>query len=237
MYTKIISIIISIMITVITGCYDNTSPNTNTDTTPVPTYRTIVSNRFDLTSYNKVVFIGNSITLHGANYKIGWTNNCGMAASDPDHDYVHIMQKYIGVNKKYIVRNMTPLERTPLVYNFSDCDDIKNFKADLIILKLSENVKDVDNFITKYVEYINYIKSENTMIIIVSGFCNRPIINDRLCEMAKANHWNFIDLSYLDKLENRATQYENPSIAAHPNDKGMEEIANTIIGYDNEIAE
>ena len=39
----------------------------------------------------KVLFIGNSITLHGVAPQIGWTNRWGMAASSQEKDYVHLV--------------------------------------------------------------------------------------------------------------------------------------------------
>jgi len=37
----------------------------------------------------KVLFVGNSITLHGVCESIGWNHECGMAASRAENDYVH----------------------------------------------------------------------------------------------------------------------------------------------------
>ena len=36
----------------------------------------------------RVLFVGNSITRHGAAPQIGWYNDCGMAASSKEKDYV-----------------------------------------------------------------------------------------------------------------------------------------------------
>ena len=52
----------------------------------------------------RVLFVGNSITLHGPRPQIGWTNNWGMAASARDKDYVHLLQKKIAA-----VREELPL--------------------------------------------------------------------------------------------------------------------------------
>lgn len=38
----------------------------------------------------KIMFIGNSVTLHGPSESIGWYGNWGMAASSLDKDYVYV---------------------------------------------------------------------------------------------------------------------------------------------------
>ena len=43
----------------------------------------------------RVLFAGNSITLHGILPEIGWYNEWGMAASAKERDYVHLMQAKI----------------------------------------------------------------------------------------------------------------------------------------------
>lgn len=37
----------------------------------------------------RILFLGNSITLHGPKEEIGWPYNHGMSASKPENDYVH----------------------------------------------------------------------------------------------------------------------------------------------------
>ena len=43
----------------------------------------------------RVMFVGNSITLHGVLKEIGWNNEWGMAASSADNDYVHILMEKV----------------------------------------------------------------------------------------------------------------------------------------------
>ena len=43
----------------------------------------------------RVLFVGNSITLHGVSPSIGWHGEWGMAASEKAKDYVHLMMDKI----------------------------------------------------------------------------------------------------------------------------------------------
>lgn len=40
---------------------------------------------------NRILVLGNSITLHGVHQPYGWLHACGMAASVPEKDYVHLL--------------------------------------------------------------------------------------------------------------------------------------------------
>ena len=39
----------------------------------------------------RILFVGNSITLHGKLPEAGWNQDCGMAASCLEKDYVHVL--------------------------------------------------------------------------------------------------------------------------------------------------
>ena len=71
----------------------------------------------------KILFLGNSITLHGPAPEIGWTGNWGMAASARDKDYVHQLldriSKAAGGTPKVMIRNIADFERRLTDFNIS----------------------------------------------------------------------------------------------------------------------
>ena len=94
---------------------------------------------------NKILFLGNSITLHGPAPAIGWLGNWGMAASTQDNDYVHIVLKAIsqtaGKEPQSIVANIAAFERQFESYDIdSGLEKELAFKPDLVVVAIGENV-------------------------------------------------------------------------------------------------
>ena len=99
----------------------------------------------------RIMFVGNSITLHGVAESIGWYNECGMAASSEKSDYVHILMERV---KKYAPQAAFCIcqvaewesnykngkEKYPLY------EKARAFGADVIIMRFVENCpgKDFD---------------------------------------------------------------------------------------------
>jgi hypothetical protein len=63
----------------------------------------------------RILFLGNSITLHGPKADIGWTGNWGMAASSEDKDYVHLVTSALArayrIEPQIMVENIADFER------------------------------------------------------------------------------------------------------------------------------
>src|SRR6478736_813612 len=57
-------------------------------------------------SFHRILFLGNSITLHGPSPSIGWTGNWGMAASTESRDYAHVLAARIP-GATFDVRNVS----------------------------------------------------------------------------------------------------------------------------------
>jgi len=94
--------------------------------------------------YRRILFLGNSITLHSPKPDIGWKGLWGMAASDASTDYVHRLAAAIashqGMEPEIMVRNIAPFERSYASYDFTPLlREAIPFDADLVVLAIGEN--------------------------------------------------------------------------------------------------
>lgn len=188
----------------------------------------------------RVMFVGNSITLHGINHDIGWHNVWGMAASAEEKDYVHVMMDAIrsahsnaafcicqGSQWEVNYRNGTEV--------FPRYEIAREFDADIIILRLVENTKvtaeDRELFIDQYGKMVDFLnRSGRAKIVITSGFWYHPA-DAFIEEFAKSRDLPFVKLGDLGEQDcMRATGlFEHSGVAAHPGDLGMKNIADRIL--------
>jgi len=105
----------------------------------------------DRAKVERILFLGNSITLHGPKPEIGWTGNWGMAASSLNSDYAHLL--VAAINKKTgskltidpvsagnIINIADIFERNYASYEPSRIRKQLDWKADAVILQFGENV-------------------------------------------------------------------------------------------------
>ena len=187
----------------------------------------------------RVLFLGNSITLHETKPEIGWGVNWGMAARAEEKDYVHIVLKALQKRYKdvsYAVVNVGEWElnywKEGVIDKFKMARD---FKADIIIFRFGENVNlqqleqyPLAPYLAQFMKYLNVCAEK---AIVTDTFWEHDYICQTLKNVAEENGYTFAvisDLGYAD--ENKALGlFENPSVAAHPGDLGMERIAQRII--------
>ncbi len=101
-------------------------------------------------SVNRILFLGNSITLHAPAANIGWTGNWGMAASSEDKDFVHLLTEQVakaaGGKPKIIVRNIADFERGLETFDIQErLKEELAFRPELVILAIGENCATPDS--------------------------------------------------------------------------------------------
>ena len=187
----------------------------------------------------RIMFVGNSITLHGKLESIGWNNEWGMAASSAENDYVHILMKNV---KEYAPRAAFCIcqvaaweseykkgkEKYPLY------EKARAFDADVIIMRFVENCpgKEFDGavFEKEMSDLLGFLNpSGRAKIIMTTGFWHHPG-DSRIVGFAKKNNLPLVPLGDLgddDKMTAKGL-FEHSGVAMHPGDLGMKTIAERI---------
>ncbi|MGN0852740.1 MAG: SGNH/GDSL hydrolase family protein [Kiritimatiellia bacterium] len=206
---------------------------------PVPAIGQNAQNQtaFDATKKGpRVLFVGNSITLHGPRPQIGWTNNWGMAASARYKDYVHLLQKQIVAVQPdaqcCLLQVAGTIERSFFQADWS-CEKhfawAREFKPDVIVLFFGSNVPgDYDtgklptarSFGDALDALRTYLDPEGKALVLVSqGFYKRPKLDAEKVAVAKRHGDVFVRMEDLHDMKEAHGRYN------HPGDRGMEMIA------------
>lgn len=192
----------------------------------------------------KVLFLGNSITLHGPAPQIGWTGNWGMAASRMDLDYVHLLmdkvRQHASTEPKSLVKNIAEFERQLDQYSLSEqLKSELDFRADLVIVAIGENVSALDTeekrtrFTRSMDSLLSALQEGRPKSVLVRSCFWPDTAKDSLlkaaCEKAHAVWVDMSDIGMDSANAARAErQIEHAGVAGHPGDRGMQQIADRL---------
>ena len=195
--------------------------------------------------YQKVLFLGNSITKHGPKADIDWSGNWGMAASAESKDYVHLVTKALtessGKAPKTLIRNIADFERSHADYDVAGkLKEAIDFDADLIILAIGENVpalktpEDQAAFQANVTRLLTALKGNRKPTILVrSCFWENTAKDEALRQACDSIDGQFVNISKLGKDERNygrsERSFQHAGVANHPGDRGMAAIANALI--------
>ncbi len=187
--------------------------------------------------FSRVLFIGNSITKHKPAPEIDWFGDWGMAASAREKDFVHLLQKKFQALPEHdsiVLVTLTSFETEFWNFDFTSLDSLKAFEPNLLIVNLGENVDDERARTLDYgshlISLINqFQENKEITVVCVNSFWDKRAVNAQVKNISKNENYIFVPI---DDLENPGNQsydlFENQGTGAHPNDDGMEEIANRI---------
>lgn len=238
------------------------------DSSPVTIGRSAFSKKDNITSgltfrnentYSKVLFIGNSITKVPGDGVIWW-GNWGMAATREQFDYVHRVMARLRENNPsvtYAISGMnvpgqgiwetSPDFTNPSVlpqYALTVYEQVLDAQTDLVIIRLGENVKDIDNFGNALIVLVNTIElcAPNATIILTGLFWSDAQKEAACVYAASQTSATYVQIDQYDQDEYKesygGTVYDiygyphsinNVAVAAHPSDRGMEMIAKEIL--------
>ena len=200
--------------------------------------------RGEIVKPERILFLGNSITLHGPKADIGWELNCGMAASAVENDYVHLLLRRFaaqdgGREPAARVANIADFERGFAEYDPRQLQELADFQAGLVILAIGENVAALETTadqaaFSRAVSALLAFMTEKCKAVLVVRSCFWPdAAKDAALRQACAQAGGiFVDISALAADERNYArserEYSHAGVAAHPGDAGMQAIAAAI---------
>ena len=192
----------------------------------------------------KILFLGNSITLHGPAPKIGWEGNWGMAASAKEKDYVHLLTariaKSAGATPKTMVKNIADFERTLAAYDIPKALKAElEFEADVVVLAIGENAAPLATdeakrqFQKALVGLITELRRHGKPTVFVCGcFMTNHAKDAAIQNACKETGVTYVDNSKLGGVEANLARserkFEHAGVAGHPGDRGMQARADAI---------
>lgn len=193
----------------------------------------------------RILILGNSITRHGPNPNVGWTNNCGMAASSLEKDYSHLLLASIadlsGTKPESMIGNIADFERNYATFDLAaKLKDHIAFKPDIVVIAIGENVeapaseKAKADFKAAFTKLLTLLSSDGHPVIFVrSSFWADKTKDSILRQVCADFNGVFVDISALGNDESNYARSErkfsNDGVAKHPGDKGMKAIADSIL--------
>ena len=193
----------------------------------------------------RILFLGNSITLHSPKADIGWTGNWGMAASSEDKDYVHLvtaaLAQHTGSTPQIMVRNIADFERNYATYDVDlHMKDLFEFDPDLVVLAIGENVPalDSENAKSQFKAGVMSIlrcalAKRHPLVVVRSCFWADAAKDQVLKEACQEADGIFVNAGPLGRDAANAARSErsftHDGVAGHPGDKGMEALADAIV--------
>lgn len=192
----------------------------------------------------KILFLGNSITLHGPAPNIGWTGNWGMAASVREKDYVHQLlariAKHAGSEPHTMVRNIADFERNLDKFNVREtlAKELA-FAPDVVILAIGENAStpksndEKDRFAKALAGLLAELKKNGSPKVLVRSQFWPDDVKDPLLKQACLDAGGtFVDIQALGRDPANSARaeraIEHAGVAGHPGDKGMAAIAEAL---------
>lgn len=190
----------------------------------------------------KVLFVGNSITLHGYKPEIGWYGEWGMAASCQENDYVHRVVS--ALKEKYGPLDYCIAQASKWEMNYFESEQMleeyyqsaRAFEADIVIIRIGENISreaiQKINCKPYYDKMISFFASnENAKVIVTDNFWKIEALDAVFKEVIGENGYIYCQLGDLETDERTMAigQFEHEGVARHPSDYGMQCIAERIL--------
>ncbi len=182
----------------------------------------------------RITFVGNSLTQHPPKADIGWRSNWGMAATQPDRDYVHRVQLGATALMGQVVEIDVVRSDIPFP-NLDAARRIVEFDPDIIIIQMGNNAPrttPLDDWVPLYWQIRSAAPGTRIIVVglwAVAGDDVREGYAKTMASMIGAEFVPIWDI-YSDATNGVADGvYTDPGVRWHPGDAGMAAIADRIL--------
>jgi len=192
----------------------------------------------------KILFLGNSITLHGPAPEIGWDGNHGMAASVPEKDYVNLVVR--GLTEKgrrapvAMVKNIAGFERGYRSWKAAEelVGELSWGAADVVVA-VGENVPPLSNaedetaFAESFRKLLVLAGSGGAKVYVRSCFWPDEVKDGIMQRVSRETGAVFVNVAAIGRNPAHAAGSErtiaHAGVAGHPGDRGMRALADAIL--------
>ena len=185
----------------------------------------------------KILFFGNSITVHGPAPDLGWNGSHGMAASSKEKDYVHIVVNGMGLTEaQYEFMNCAELERgecSGLIQQLSDL--VTTSAPDVVVIQLGDNATN-----RSQLEWLARNLSSlldampHARVYMLSTWWGSKLTNSVIGSVAnRYEHVTYVNISDLYpstvNFDRKRREYDHAVVNEHPRDWGMKAMADRLL--------
>jgi alpha-galactosidase len=183
-------------------------------------------------SFDNILFIGNSLTLHAPAPDIGWTGNWGMAASAQAKDYAHVLAaKFPAAHQTEV--NLGAFETSYRTFDLGSLDSLLAARPDLVVVELGDNVADVSEYQSYYRTLIDRIESKTSaQVLCASTWFRKLVIDGAIHDACTSGGGRYVDLSpiSINPVNQAGSErtFGDAGVAGHPGDRGMSAVATML---------
>lgn len=183
----------------------------------------------------RILFFGNSITMHPPSPIHDWAFQWGMAATQPDRDYVHRVQLGIAARQGIAPEIRTIRADIPWFPDGSG-REITRFDPDLVIVQMGNNAEPttpIETWRPLYQQIAQAATATGAYVIVV-GLWDvaeddpREVIVQQMAGEINASFVAIRDIFGPDTNGHADSAYTNSGVLWHPGDAGMALIAQRI---------
>ena len=189
----------------------------------------------------RVLFFGNSITRHEPNPSLGWYGDWGMAASEKEKDFVHLIVAEL--DKRFGTVDYCIAQGAMWEWGYRNSEEVlkeyysevKDFDANIIVIRIGENITAAKHLQVNCKPYfakaVDFLVGPGAEKVIITDMFWYSIYNDCFREVCEEKGHTFCHLTDLENDERTMAKglFEHAGVAGHPGDFGMQCIADRIL--------